>query len=317
MIDFSDIKAAHTRIQSFVKKTPLIQSKYLSDFCNSQVYLKLENQQITNSFKIRGALNKMMTLTPEEKEKGVLAVSSGNHAQAVGVAAAHLKIPAKIIIPENTPKNKIEKIKKYDVILEIYPGDYDETELYARKISKKTDSIFISGYNDNYIVAGQGTIGIELSDQLENITDVIVPVGGGGLISGIAVAIKKMHPKARVIGVQSEASPAFYESLKAGKIIDVELFDSIADGMWGGIEKGSVTFDIVQKFVDEILLVKEETIKKAIGLLWKEDKQKVEGSAAATIAALLENQTKFEDKTIVCIMSGGNINDELFQKLII
>ena len=316
MIDFLDVQAAYSRIQSLVKKTPLVHSKYLSDFCGGQVYLKLENQQITNSFKVRGAMNKLLSLTPEEKKKGVLAVSTGNHAQAIGVAAEHLKIPAKIIIPENTPENKIEKIKKYDVTLEIYQGDYDEAELYTRELSKSTESIFISGYNDNYIAAGQGTIGIELADQLQTITDVIVPVGGGGLISGIAVAIKTLLPKARVIGVQSEASPAFYESLKAGKIIDVELFDSIADGMWGGIEKGSVTFDIVQKYVDEILLVKEETIKKAIGLLWKEDNQKVEGSAAAAIAPLLEDRSNFKDKTIVSIMSGGNINEELFHQLI-
>ncbi|MHA1124362.1 MAG: threonine ammonia-lyase [Candidatus Heimdallarchaeota archaeon] len=316
MIDFSDVQAAYSRIQSLVKKTPLVHSKYLSDFCGGQVYLKLENQQITNSFKVRGAMNKLLSLTPEEKKKGVLAVSSGNHAQAIGVAAEHLKIPAKIIIPENTPENKIEKIKKYDVTLEIYQGDYDEAELYTLELSKRTESIFISGYNDNYIAAGQGTIGIELADQLQTITDVIVPVGGGGLISGISVAIKSLLPKARVIGIQSEASPAFYESLKAGKIIDVELFDSIADGMWGGIEKGSITFDIVQKFVDEILLVKEETIKKAIGLLWKEDNQKVEGSAAAAIAPILENPSGYKDKVIVAIMSGGNINEELFQQLI-
>ena len=316
MIDFSDVQAAYSRIQSLVKKTPLVHSKYLSDFCGGQVYLKLENKQITNSFKVRGAMNKLLSLTPEEKKKGVLAVSTGNHAQAIGVAAEHLKIPAKIIIPENTPENKIEKIKKYDVTLEIYQGDYDEAELYTLELSKRTESIFISGYNDNYIAAGQGTIGIELADQLQTITDVIVPVGGGGLISGISVAIKSLLPKARVIGIQSEASPAFYESLKAGKIIDVELFDSIADGMWGGIEKGSITFDIVQKFVDEILLVKEETIKKAIRLLWQEDNQKVEGSAAAAIAPILENPSGYKDKVIVAIISGGNIDEELFQQLI-
>ncbi|MHA1245669.1 MAG: threonine ammonia-lyase [Candidatus Heimdallarchaeota archaeon] len=323
MIDFSDVQAAYSRIQSLVKKTPLVHSKYLSDFCGGQVYLKLENQQITNSFKVRGAMNKLLSLTPEEKKKGVLAVSTGNHAQAIGVAAEHLKIPAKIIIPENTPENKIEKIKKYDVTikkydvtLEIYQGDYDETELYALKLSKNSESIFVSGYNDNFIAAGQGTIGIELADQLQTATDVLVPVGRGGLISGVAIAVKTLLPNTRVIGVQPDTNPAFYESLKAGKIIDVELFDSIADGISGGIEKGSITFDIVQKYVDEILLVKEETLKEAIKLLWKEDKQKVEGAAALAISPILEDPSDYKDKVIVAIISGGNIDEELFQQLI-
>ncbi|MHA1923180.1 MAG: threonine ammonia-lyase [Candidatus Heimdallarchaeota archaeon] len=316
MIDFSDVQAAYSRIQSLVKKTPLVHSKYLSDFCGGQVYLKLENQQITNSFKIRGAMNKLLSLTPEEKKKGVLAVSTGNHAQAIGVAAEHLKIPAKIIIPENAPENKIEKIKKYDVTLEIYQGDYDETELYARELSKKSESIFVSGYNDEFIAAGQGTIGIELADQLHSVTDVLVPVGGGGLISGIAIAVKFLLPNTNVIGVQPDTNSAFYESFKVGKIIDIELFDSIADGIAGGIEQGSITLDIVLKYVDEVCLVKEATLKEAIKLLWTEDKQKVEGAAALAISPILENPSDYKDRIIVAIMSGGNIDEELFQKLI-
>jgi len=316
MIDFSDVEAAYSRIHSLVKKTPLIQSKYLSDLCGGQVYLKLENQQITNSFKVRGAMNKLLSLTPEERKKGVLAVSSGNHAQAIGVAAEQLKIPAKIFVPKYTPRNKVDKIRKYDVTLEIFEGDYDETELYARELSKKSESIFVSGYNDDFIAAGQGTIGIELADQLKSVTDVLAPVGGGGLISGIAIAVKTLLPNTRVIGVQPDTNPAFHASLKAGEIIDVELFDSIADGIWGGIEKGSITFDIVQKYVDEILLVREETLREAIKLLWKEDKQKVEGAAALAISPILETPSDYKDKVIVAIMSGGNIDEELFQQLI-
>jgi len=246
----------------------------------------------------------------------VLAVSTGNHAQAIGVAAEHLKIPAKIIIPENAPENKIEKIKKYDVTLEIYQGDYDETELYARELSKKSESIFVSGYNDEFIAAGQGTIGIELADQLHSVTDVLVPVGGGGLISGIAIAVKFLLPNTNVIGVQPDTNSAFYESFKVGKIIDVELFDSIADGIAGGIEQGSITLDIVLKYVDEVCLVKEATLKEAIKLLWTEDKQKVEGAAALAISPILENPSDYKDRIIVAIMSGGNIDEELFQKLI-
>lgn len=316
MVDFQRIKDAKSKIDRYIERTPLIRSSFLSDFCNSQVYFKLENNQITNSFKIRGAFNKILSLTPFERKRGIITASSGNHAQAVGIVAEQLDIIAKIIVPKSTPKNKLDKIRKYDVVLELYGENYDETEIYARNLAKEENMTFISAYNDEFVVAGQGTIGLEINNQLTKFTDILVPLGGGGLISGIAIAVKEIHPEVRIIGVQTEASPSFYESLKAGKIVDVEFKDTIADGVFGGIEQGSITFDIVKDFVDEVIVVKEETIRKAISLIWHKEKIRVEGSAAMSIAPMLENKNKFENKVIVCIISGGNIDSELFQSII-
>jgi len=316
MINLEAINSAYLKIKNHIKETPLVICEFLSNYCDGQVYLKLENQQITNSFKIRGALNKIMSLSEEEKKKGIITASSGNHAQAVGVVAEQLGISAKIVVPETTPKNKIDKIKKLDVILELFGKNYDEAEVYTRELTSKEGRTFVSAYNDKLIIAGQGTIGLEIYNDLSEVTDVLVPLGGGGLLSGIAVALKTLNPAIRIFGVQTEACPAFYESLKIGKIIDVEMKDSIADGMYGGIEQGSITFDLVREFVDEVIVVKEDTLYKAIDLFWKEEKQVIEGAAAAAIAPILENKSRFTGKTIVSIITGGNIDKELFLKII-
>ncbi len=316
MVNIKAIEKAREKIKPFIKRTPLHLSKYFSNLTGGKIFLKLENQQITNSFKIRGALNKMLSLSSDEIEKGVMAVSSGNHAQAVGAVAEQLGIYAKIIIPKSTPQNKISKIRKYKIELVLEGNSYDEAEVFARNLAKEESATFVSGYNDELIVAGQGTIGLELLEQQPSITDVLVPLGGGGLLAGIAIAIKSKKPDVNIIGVQTSACPVFYESLKAGKIIDVEMKDSIADGMYGGIELGSITFDIIKQFVDEVILVEEETIRKALALIWHRDNIRVEGAAAAAVAPLLENKSLFKDRVVAAIMSGGNIDESLFQEII-
>ena len=316
MVDIQAIEEAREKIKSYIKETPLHFSEYFSKLCDGRIFLKLENEQITNSFKIRGATNKILNLTESDRENGILAVSSGNHAQAIGLVAQQFDLPAKIIIPKSTPKNKIDKIRKYRVELILEGDNYDEAELYARKLAKNDSATFISGYNDTEIIAGQGTIGLELLEQEPTLTDILVPLGGGGLLSGIAVAIKTKRPDINVIGVQSIACPAFYESLKAGKIIEVEMFDSIADGMYGGIEYGSITFDIIKQYVDEVVLVEEESIRKALSLIWHKEKIRVEGAAAAAIAPILERKDLYKDKIVAAIISGGNIDEKLFQELV-
>lgn len=316
MVDLQDIRNAREAIGIFVKQTPLTHSHFFSDFCRGEVYLKLENLQVTNSFKIRGALNRMSHLSAEEKSRGIITASAGNHAQAVAFAAQKLNFSAKIVLPKNTPKIKIDKIKRYNVELILYGDIYDEAEEKAKELAKKERLKYISPYNDELIIAGHGTIGLEILETLPNVDVVIVPVGGGGLISGISIAIKSIKPSVQIIGVQSEASPVMYESLKAGKIVDVEMRESIAEGLFGGIEKGSVTFNLVQKHVDDLLLVKEETIKKAIYLLWTREKQVVEGSGAAAIAPMIENKDLFAGKTTVAVITGGNIEDKLFQEIL-
>jgi len=316
MLTLQDVKDARETIGNLAKRTSLQHSQFLSDFCGGDVYLKLENQQTTNSFKIRGALNKMLHLSAEEMQKGVITASSGNHAQAVAICAERLNVSAKIIVPRHTPKVKIDKIKKHDVELILYGDIYDEAERKAKELAKKNGLTYISSYNDKLIIAGHGTIGLEILEDLPGVDTMIVPVGGGGLISGISLAVKNIKPSLRVIAVQSEASPVMYESLKAGKIVDVKMRESIAEGLFGGIEKGSITFGLVQEYVDDIMLVKEETIRKAIYLLWEKEKQVTEGSGAVAIAPILENKNFFAGKTIAAIISGGNIEDKLFRNII-
>jgi len=313
MINLQDIKDARETIRNLVRRTPLVHSQFLSNFCDGEVYLKLENLQTTNSFKIRGALNKMLHLSTDEMKRGIVTASAGNHAQAVAIGAEKLNLSARIVIPRNTPKIKIDKIRKHNVELILHGDIYDEAEQKAIDLAKEDGLTYISPYNDRLVIAGQGTIGLEVHEDLPTVDTVIVPVGGGGLISGIGVAVKSIEPSVQIIGVQSEASPVMYESLKADKIVDVEMRESIADGLFGGIEKGSVTFEIVQEYVDDLLLVKEETIRKAIFLLWDKEKQVVEGAGAAAIAPIIESKGLFMGKEIVAVISGGNIEDKLFE----
>ncbi len=311
-----DVEEARKTIGDLVKRTPLRRSDYLSNYCSGEVYLKLENLQATNSFKMRGALNRMMHLSPEEMRQGIVAASAGNHAQAVAIAAERLRLSAKIVVPKTTPKVKIDKIRKHDVELILHGDIYDEAEQKAIDLAKKERLTYISPYNDSLVIAGQGTIGIEILEDLPDIDTVIVPVGGGGLISGIGLAVKSVKPEVKVVGVQSEASPAMYESLKAGRIVDVEVRESVADGLSGGIERGSITFDMTREFADDFLLVKEETIRKAVFLLWIKESQIVEGAGAVAIAPIIENRDAFVERTIVSVITGGNIEEELFQSIL-
>ena len=317
IIDINHIKDARKALKSFIKKTTLKYSHFLSSICQGTIYLKLENTQLSHSFKIRGAFNKILKLTLEEKQKGIITCSSGNHGLATAIAAKKLNVAVKIVIPETTPRKKVDKIKKYNVDLVLY-GDYDEAEQKALELAHQEGKTYVSGYNDPDIIAGQGTIGLEILEEFPEVEKVLVPIGGGGLVAGIAIAIKNKNRAIEVIGAQSVASPVMYESLKAGKILkseELKIQDSIADGLSGGIEENSMTFTITQKNVDEVILVKEETVKQAIRLLWEKDNQIVEGAGAVGPAVVLENKEQFKNKKTVIIISGGNINDELFNKV--
>lgn len=316
-IDASDIKTARETIKPFVKKTTLKHSNFLSSLCQGTIYLKLENAQLSHSFKIRGAFNRILKLTLEEKQKGIITCSSGNHGLATAIAAKELDVVVKIVIPETTPQKKVNKIKKYNVDLVLY-GDYDEAEQKALELAHKEGKTYISPYNDSDIIAGQGTIGLEILEEFPEVEKVLVPVGGGGLIAGIAIAIKSKNRSIEVIGAQSKASPVMYESLRAGKILkseELKIQDSIADGLSGGIEEGSVTFKITQKKVNKVILVKEENIKEAIRLLWEKDNQVVEGAGAVGPAVVIENKEQFKNKKTVIIISGGNIDNKLFNEI--
>jgi len=318
MVTLRDIKNAHKTISPYAKYTPLIHSKYLSEFCNAFVYLKLENLQVTHSFKVRGVMNKLLNLTSEDKARGVVTASAGNHGQAVAFGAKELGFKAKIVVPTNTPKIKVDGIRQYGAELLLYGSTYPESERQAKEIAQTEGRLYISPYNDELIVAGHGTIGLELFEQLPNVDVVVVPVGGGGLISGIGIAIKSLKPTVQVLGVQSAAVPIMFESLKKGEIVKPHRHEpkTIAEGLSGGVEKGSITFGIIQKYVDELFVVREESIRHAVYLLWENDKQVMEGSGATSVALLSENKDLFVGKTVALVLTGGNIDESLFQTLL-
>ncbi len=316
MINLEDIRDAQKAVAPYIKNTPLVFSEFLSSSCGGKIYLKLENQQVTHAFKIRGALYKLLNLSKKEKTLGIITASAGNHGQAVAYAAKKLGLPAKIVVPTNTPHVKIKGIKKYGADLVLFGESYDEAEKHAKDLAKKDDCAYISPYDDKLIIAGHGTVGLEIVAALPNIDSVIVPVGGGGLVSGVSIAMKGIKPEVEVIGVQSEASPVMYESLKAGKIVPHKKAPTIAEGLSGGIEKGSLTFEIARKCIDKMLLVTEATIRHAVYLLWTHEKQVVEGSGAAAIGPLLEDRTMFRGKSVACVLTGGNIDNELLNSIL-
>lgn len=318
MVTLQNIQSAQKTIAPYAKSTPLIRSKFLSELCNADVYLKLENLQVTHSFKIRGVINKLLNLTSEEKARGVVTASAGNHGQAVAFGAKELGFKAKIVVPINTPKIKVDGIKQYGAELVLYGATYPEAERKAKELAQIEGRLYISPYNDELIVAGHGTIGLEVLKELPNVEVVVVPVGGGGLISGVSIALKSLKPNVQVLGVQSAAVPIMFESIKSGKIVKAHRHEpkTIAEGLSGGVEKGSITFTIIQQYVDDIFLVREETIRHAVYVLWENEKQVVEGSGAAAAALLLENKDLFVGKTVALVLTGGNIDDSLFQTLL-
>jgi threonine dehydratase len=315
VISLQEIQHARKVVAPFVRCTPLARSQFLSELCDGDVWLKLENLQITNSFKPRGAFNRLLHLSAKEKV-GIVTASAGNHGQAVAYAAQKLKFPARIVVPETTPKIKIDGIRKYGADLVLFGGTYDEAEQKAKELALKDGWAYISPYNDELTIAGHGTVGLEIIEALPNVDAVIVPVGGGGLISGVSIAVKSVKPSVRVIGVQSEASPVMYESLRVGRIIEAQMTETIAEGLSGGIEEDALTFKIAQEYVDEVLLVHEETIRRAVYLLWTREKQVAEGSGAAAIAPIIENKSVFAGKTVVAVVTGGNIDAKLFQSIV-
>jgi threonine dehydratase len=315
-LEFKEIYLAQRRIQGIVRRTPLEASPFFSEACGGEVYLKLENLQLTGSFKIRGALNKMLQLSPEERRRGVVTASAGNHAQGIGYGAKMLGIQATIVVPRNTPKTKVEAIQRYGVDLIIHGENYDAAERKARELEREQSKVYVSPYNNYAIIAGQGTVGLEMWEEKNDLEVVLVPVGGGGLISGVALALKSLNPDIEIIGVQSKASPVMYESIKQGRIVEVTMEESIAEGLHGGIEKDSVTFDLVKELVEDIILVEEADIETAIALFLEHHHQVAEGAGAVGLAALIRGEKRFKGRRIGVVISGGNIDISLIRKIL-
>lgn len=317
MLDLkNEVLKAESLIRSYIRETPLDFSVGLSKMTNAQVYLKCENIQYTGSFKVRGALNKLLSLSPPELMQGVVTASSGNHGAAIACCLKKLAIPGVVFVPENTSIAKIENIRHYDATLEFYSKDWLQTEMYACDYAKKHDMIYVSPYNDLQIISGQGTIGLEITRQLNKIDAILVPIGGGGLISGIAGYVKSVSPETQIIGCLPENSPVMAESIKAGNIIEMKTMPSLSEATTGGIERESITFDLCKKMVDDFILVSEQEIKNAIITLIKTNRLLVEGAAGVALASLLKNRERFMGKNVVVILSGGNISLETLKEVL-
>ena len=307
-LSLSDIQAARARIQNRVEVTPCDYSEILSRLYGCQIYLKLENLQITGSFKARGAFNKMLQLTSEQGKAGVVAASAGNHAQGVAYAARQLGIHATIVMPETSPLAKIRGTEELGAAIVLHGSRYGEAYEKACELQQQHGYTFVHAFDDPQIIAGQGTIGLEILEQVPDVELIIVPIGGGGLIGGIGLATKQTRPDIRLIGVQAERIPAMKTSLEAGHILAHHPANTIADGI--SIAKvGQHTFPLVQQYIDEVTTVSEESIAYAIMMLLEREKTLTEGAGAVGFAALSHGCIKdIKDKKIVVVLSGGNID---------
>jgi threonine dehydratase len=314
---FNWVETAYERIAPYIRKTPLEFSPAFSELCGCKVYLKLENLQITGSFKARGGLNKILSLTDAQKAKGVVTASTGNHAAAVAHALELAEVSGIIYMPENVSETKIANLKRYDrVELRFVGQDSVDSELAALAFSKESGLTFVSPYNDPEVIGGQGTIGKEMLQDLPDVDAVLVPVGGGGLISGIAGYVKHGRSTIDVVGCQPENSAVMYHSILAGEILDMASSPTVSDGTAGGIEQGSITFDICQQYVDTYHLITEDEIMRALLLLMKHHYYMVEGAAGLTLAALIKNKAQYKDKTVALVVCGNKMSLPLLKRVI-
>lgn len=307
-IDLSSIQDALRNISPYIHKTPLIYSNSFSKMLDAEVYIKAENLQKTGSFKVRGAFNKLMKLKTEK----VIAASMGNHAQGVAFAASGLGIKAKIVMPENASIVKQEATKGYGAEVVLHGETFNDALNYA--ISQK-DYTFIHAFDDEYVIAGQGTIGIEICNELKDVDAVLVPVGGGGLISGISIAIKNLSSKTEIVGIQTVSATSAHDSFHSKGIVERIPQPTLADGIAVG-KVGGKTFEVMQRYVDDIIKVSEESIAMSVLLFLERKKLVVEGAGAVPLAALIEQKERFKGKRIVFVVSGGNIDFTLIDRII-
>lgn len=309
------IKVAGERLAGVAKVTPLEYSRTFSRLSGNHVFLKLENMQITGSFKIRGAYNKVMSLSEVEKARGVIAASAGNHAQGVAWAAARAGFPSTIVMPEGAPISKVMATRGYGARVILDGGDYDEACRRALELQAVSGATFIHGFDDVDIIAGQGTIALELLEQLPDLEAVVVPVGGGGLIAGISFVIKHMKPSVQVIGVQARGAPAMYRSFREHTRIESSNTGTIADGIAVG-RPGEITFEIIRRNVDDIITVEDEEIAGAILMLLERSKLVAEGAGAAGLASLIYQKTSLTGANTAVVLSGGNIDVNILSIII-
>jgi len=303
------IEKTRARIARYIRQTPCRASAALGEMIGGTVFLKLENLQTTGSFKLRGVTNKMLSLSDSDAGRLLVTASTGNHAAAFAHAVAEFGLRGKLFMPKTSAPVKIEKIRETGIPFELVGEDCVEAEVHAHEFAQENGFVWISPYNDPEVVHGQGTIAVELLEQLETFDVVLAPVGGGGLISGIAGYLKAVDPSIEVIGCQPVNSCVMFESIKAGEIVDIESLPTVSDGTAGGIEKGSVTFDLCRRFVDDFILLEEAEITAAMRFFRDEEGLSIEGAAALPVAAVLKDRARFAGRRTALIVSGGRVDE--------
>ena len=308
MISLSDVREARERVDDVARHTPLERSRTFSEMSGADVHLKLENFQRTGAFKIRGAMNRIATLSESEREAGVVTASAGNHAQGVALAADRAGVDATVVMPKFAPVSKVKATRGYGASVRLEGVDYDEAQAYAHQLEREEGRTYVHAFDDPVVMAGQGTLGLEIVDDCPDLDTVVVPIGGGGLISGVAVAIKEQLPDARVVGVQAEGAASAAASLSAGEVTEIDSVDTIADGI-ATRSVGERTLEVMAEYVDEVVTVDDREIALALTLLLERSKTLVEGAGAVALAAVLSEAFAYDDdETVVAALCGGNID---------
>ena len=308
MLTLSAIRDARERVDEVARHTPLERSRTFSEMTGADVHLKLENFQRTGAFKIRGATNRIATLSEVDSEAGVVTASAGNHAQGVALAAERAGVDATVVMPKFAPVSKVKATRGYGANVRLEGADYDEAQTYAHELERDLGLTYVHAFDDPAVMAGQGTLGLEIVDDCPDLDTVVVPIGGGGLIAGVAVAIKAQLPDVRVVGVQAEGAASAQASLAAGERREIDSVDTIADGI-ATRSVGEKPFDIMREYVDEVVVVDDREIALALTLLLERSKTLVEGAGAVALAAVLSEAFEYDDdETIVAALCGGNID---------
>ena len=314
---FQEILDAEQRIQPYILKTPLFKSVYLSELIQGEVYFKLESEQITGSFKARGAMNKVLSLNNEEKQKGCITASTGNHAQGMANALNVTGTKGTIFLPENAVQSKIDALKHYNAELKFHGLDCLTTELYAKKYAAQHKLTWVSPYNDAQIIGGQGTIALEIAAEINDVDYVFGCIGGGGMMSGIATFFKERSPKTRLIGCLPERSAEMYLSVKKGEVVVIEEpEDTLSDGSAGGLEPDSITFDICRKLVDDYETISEEEIAENIVWMMNKHHKIIEGAAAVAVASFKKRAASLTGNKVVIVICGANISNDTLKTLL-
>ena len=316
-LDFSKIVDESTeRIRPYIRKTYFTYSPAFSNITSADVRFKMENLQVTGSFKVRGAVNKLLSLNRGQRRKGVVSASTGNHGAAVAYAAQELNVKCSIFVPNDASEAKLNNIKNYDAKIEIYGKDCVDSEIKAREVARQNEQVYVSPYNDLDVVAGQGTVGYEINNQCDGLDVIIVSVGGGGLIGGIASYLKSVWPSLYVIGCSPENSAVMIHSIKKGEILDLESLPTLSDGTAGGIEEHSITFPICKDIIDQTILVSEKEIQNGMLKFIENERMLLEGAAGTAVATLIKMKDELKDKKVGVVICGGNISLDVLGKIL-